>query len=271
MYPPLITHNKVPTCHQTRPVLLLLCVLAASLLLNKPAEASNKDNSRVQDSLQVVVNTHYINMHTGPGRGYPIFHSLEKGETITLLKSKTDWIKVVTAKGVKGWIHRKVINNTVGTHGQVVKLGIPERGDYSDRRWEIGVSFGEFESIPSIGIHGAYRITPNISAELRYNQATGRSSNSKLYSWGFVHQPFPEKRLSPFFTLANGELEISPNANLSQTQDQQDNFFMVGVGTYFYLSHRFMARLEYNNYTTLPDRDNNENIDEWKLGLSAFF
>lgn len=274
MYPPPLTarklaRGKTQAYHKALCLLQFTCLLMAGLLPSESPMASPIAKSK--NTLQVVVNSAYINVYTGPGRGYPISHALEKGETITLIKSKNDWIKVSTEKGLKGWINRRAMDSTVGVNGEIVRLSIPKRDDYSQRHWEIGVSFGEFENIPSIGIHGAYRLTPNISAELRYTQATGRSSNSKLYSWGLMHQPFPEWRLSPFFTLANGELEISPNSNLSQAQDQQDTFFMVGVGTYFYLTHRFMFRFEYNNYTTLPDRDSNENIDEWKLGLSAFF
>jgi hypothetical protein len=237
-----------------------LCVLTST-------QAHSKD----KEELKVISTTTYINVHTGPGRGHPVFHVIEKGETITLIKSKTDWIKVKTRKNIQGWVNRRDMDNTVGENGEVVKLGIPNRDDYSNRNWEVGFSIGEFDEVESIGVHGAYRMTKNLSAELRLNQATGRFSNSRLVSIGLVHQPFPEWRLSPFFTIANGQVSISPNSDLSQSQDQDDNFFLVGLGAYYYYSHRFMIRFEYNNYTTLPDRDDNENVDEWKLGLSAFF
>ncbi len=239
--------------------------LLISLLFSPLAFAKKKQE------LQVVVTDTYISMHTGPGRGYPIFHVLEKGEVITLLYSKTDWIKAETEKGLKGWVHRRSMDDTVGVNGESVELGIPQLGDFSNRSWEVGVSAGEFDNVESLGVHAAYRLTKNISAELRYSQATGSFSNSKIVSWGIVHQPFPEWKISPFFTLANGQIDISPNNNLSQAQDQDDNFYLIGTGLYYYLSHRFMVRFEYNNYTTLPDRNNNENVDEWRLGISAFF
>jgi len=224
-----------------------------------------------KEPLQVIANDTYISMHTGPGRGYPVFHVLEKGETITLLYSKTDWIKAVTAKGIEGWVHKRFMDDTVGTNGETVELGIPRRDEFSRRKWELGTTVGAFDnSIEVIGLHGAYRFTKNISAELRFSQATGRFSNSQFYSWGIVHQPFPEWRLSPFFTLANGQIDLSPNTNSTQ-ESSKDNFFMLGLGLNYYLTHRFMARFEYNNYTTLPDRDKNGNIDEWRLGITAFF
>ena len=40
--------------------------------------------------LVVTVNDAYLEMRTGPGRGFPIFHVVEKHEPITLLKKRTD-------------------------------------------------------------------------------------------------------------------------------------------------------------------------------------
>lgn len=223
------------------------------------------------EEIKLVVLDTYIDMHTGPGRGYPIFHVLEKGDEITLLYSKTDWIKATTAKGIEGWINKRFIDLTQGINGEKVELGIPELTDFNRRKWEIGASAGAFDnSIEVLGLNTAYRFTKNLSAELRFSQATGRFSNSQLISWGLVHQPFPEWKISPFFTLANGQIDISPNTNSTQASTK-DNFFMVGTGIHYYLNHRFMARIEYNNYLTLPDQDKNGNIDEWKIGLTAFF
>jgi len=227
--------------------------------------------SAKKEELNVIVNDTYINMHTGPGRGYPVFHVLEKGENITLLYSKTDWIKATTTKGITGWISRQNMANTIGPNGEAVELGVPLRDDFSRRRWEIGTAAGAFDNaIEVIGLHGSYRFTKHISAEIRLSQATGRFSNARLISWGLVHHPFPEWRLSPFFTIGNGQIDISANSNTTQ-DDSKDNFFLVGTGLQYYLTHRFMARFEYNNYTTLPDREKNGNIDEWKLGVTAFF
>lgn len=240
-------------------------LLIAALLFSSPSFAK-KD-----EPLQVVVNSTYISVHTGAGRGYPIFHVLEKGETITLLYSKTDWIKITTQKGIEGWVSRRFMNDTIGPNGELVELGLPEREEFSRRRWEVGVTAGAFDnSIEVLGVQTAYRFTKNISAEFRLAQATGRFSNNRLISWNLVHQPFPEWRLSPFFVIGNGQVDISANTNSTQ-EDSDDNFFMVGTGLNYYLTHRFMARIEYNNYTTLPDRDKNGNIDEWKVGITAFF
>lgn len=268
----LSTCNRGVTRLRKLTYLALISFLICSAFFSSNTAAFSLFSKPNDTPLEVVVDDTYISMHTGPGRGFPIFHVLEKGETITLLYSKTDWIKAVTKKGIVGWINRAFMDDTVGANGELVKLGIPQRDELGQSRWEIGVSAGAFDNaIEVIGVHTSYRLTNNLNAELRFAQATGSISSSQLISWGLVHQPFPEWRLSPFFAIANGQIDITANGSASQSQSGKDNFFMMGAGFNYYLTHRFKARFEYNNYTTLPDRDKNGNIDEWRLGITAFF
>lgn len=221
--------------------------------------------------LKVKTTDTYINMHTGPGRGHPVFHVLEKAEVVTLLKSKTDWIKVRTKKGKEGWMSRRDMQYTVGVNGEFVDLGIPNREDYIQRRWEVGFSLGEFKNVEVLGIHANYRFANNLSIEARLSQSTGSFSNSQFASLGFINQPFPNWKVSPYFTLAAGKIQTNPNATIVQTEDRNDNYLLMGAGAYYYFTHRILLRFEYNNYTILPSRDENENIDEWRLGISTFF
>lgn len=225
-------------------------------------------------SIEVIVTVSYLDMRTGPGKGFPIFHVVEKGENITLVKEKTDWIKVRTQKGKEGWIYRTNLAGTIGANGETVNLGIPKRGDVTKNPWELGATVGEFDDIESLGVHGSYRANNNISLELRFNQATGRFSNSQMFSWGVKHQPFPSWRLSPFFVLANGKVKVSPNSGLSQFQAREDSFFMLGVGSYYHFNHRIIFRFEFNSYNslnTVNSENGNDKIEEWKIGLSTFF
>jgi len=42
----------------------------------------------------VTVADPYLEMHTGPGVGYPVFHVVERGETVTIVKRRTDQLQV---------------------------------------------------------------------------------------------------------------------------------------------------------------------------------
>jgi len=260
MYQPTtITHRLCLKSIRTTLLLLLgLLVLAPQSLL-------------AQELIRVKSTTDFIDMTTGPGRGYPAFYAIERDEVVTLIKSKNNWIKAVTEKGIEGWIHRRDIINTVGINGEEVRLGIPSIEDYSNRRWEIGFSAGQFDEIPSLGLYGGYRFTNNLMLELQLTQATGNESKNNLMLVGLTHQPFPQWRFSPYFTLATGTFSTTVRSQGVQLDDSEDEVFMLSTGAYYYLSSRFMLKLALNQYTSLPSENSNPEINEIKLGFSSFF
>lgn len=223
------------------------------------------------DAIRVKSTAEFIDMHSGPGRGYPIFHVLEKNETVELIKRKNDWIKAVTDDGIEGWIHRRNMDNTVGVNGELVRLGLPSREDYSNRRWEIGFGAGQLDSAPSLGLSGGYRFTNNLTLDLQLKQATGSRSKNEIVSLGLIQQPFPEWRFSPYFTLATGTITTTVKTGEPRLDDPTDELFLVGIGGYYYLSNRFMLKLELNQYTTLPSENSNIELEEYKIGFSSFF
>ncbi|WP_179957519.1 SH3 domain-containing protein [Exilibacterium tricleocarpae] len=243
----------------------LLSVLLAGLLWGN---ASRADDAPLP---MVTIIDPYIELHTGPGRGYPIVHVSEKGEVVTILKRRTDWFKVQTRRGKLGWVKRRQMRDTLGPDGQLVNLGDPTLEDFLGRRWEFGFTGGDFEGADSLTASLGYRFNKNISAEIKVGQATGSFSNSKLVSLALVHQPFPEWRLSPFFTLGASQIQTEPDATLVATEDRTDNALLVGLGAYYYVSRRLMLRLEYSNHLILTSREVNEEINEWKAGISVFF
>ncbi|WP_075187042.1 SH3 domain-containing protein [Teredinibacter haidensis] len=242
----------------------LVIVLITSLLLPLQAQAKDK-------GVEVVVTDAFAEMHTGPGRGFPIFHTIEKGEKIRILKSRTDWYKVATEKGKKGWVYRDEFQNTLGLQGEMVDLSRPGREAFHKRRWELGVGGGDFSGARGLNTYLGFHLTQNISTELRYTQAFGSFSNSKMFALNAVHQPFPDWKVSPFFTLGTGNITISPSSDIVQTEDRDNGVLTVGGGFIFYVTRSFLFRLEYNDHTLLTKRGINEEVDEWKAGFSVFF
>ena len=84
----------------------ILIALLAALVLVAPAYAK-------RDTLKVVVAEPYIEMHTGPGRGYPVFHVADRGAQIEVLKRRTDWYEVRTDRGVTGWVRDAQLAQTL--------------------------------------------------------------------------------------------------------------------------------------------------------------
>src|SRR5262249_60332169 len=71
-----------------------LCALFA--LVACPVWADENERVQVADP--------YLELHTGPGRGYPIFDIAERGERVEILMRHTDWFMVRHERGQEGWV-----------------------------------------------------------------------------------------------------------------------------------------------------------------------
>jgi hypothetical protein len=224
-----------------------------------------------QQGYEVVVTDPYIELHTGPGGGYPVFHVVDRGSQIAVLKRRTDWFKIRTERGVEGWADARQLSRTVRPDGRPARIRNPDRDDYSERKREVGLQIGDFDGANILSVYGAWMFTPNLSAELWGSHITGDFSDGWMVNANVVHQPFPEWWLSPFFTLGTGIVSISPKATLVDSQDRTDQLAHVGFGLRAHLSRRFLLRAEYKSYVVFTSRDDNEEVEEWKAGFSFFF
>jgi hypothetical protein len=221
--------------------------------------------------LVVTVNDAFINVHNAPGRGYPIFHVVERGETITLLKMHTDWIKIKTTRGLEGWIKRRDMSLTLGPDGAAPDFADPKHADYLVDRTEIGAAFGDFDGAKSFNVNVGYRFTKNLSTELRVAENTGQYSDSQIIAIAILHQPFPEWRVSPYIGIGAGTLKTLPSTTLVQSEDRKDHLLQASLGAYVHITGRFFLRAEYCNDYILTSRNTNQEVNEWKVGFNVFF
>lgn len=223
------------------------------------------------DEYQVVVSDPYLELHTGPGRGYPVFYVIDRGATVTVLKRRTDWFKVRNDRGREGWVSRAEILATLGLKGDPLDLREPSRGDFASRRWEAGVMAGDFGGASILSLYGAYAFSDSLAVELTGSHVLGNFSTGVLGTLSLVHTFVPEWRVSPYFTLGTGVIVTSPKTTLVQGPDRTDQIAHVGAGLKGYLTRRFMARIEYRSNVVFTSRDDNEEVDEWKAGFAFFF
>jgi len=225
---------------------------------------------RDKEGVVVVVGAPFIELYVQPGRGFARFHAVEKNERIRLFKNRNDWYKVETQDGKIGWVPRRALQQIHDTEGYPLDFSTPS---WSERKhpWQLGLMVGEMDGAISYSLQGGYHFTANISGEIKYTQSFGESFNVRLGSLMLLHQPFPQWRTSPFFTLGAGTMKIYPDAVLVNAEDQQDTAMTVGGGVLFYVTHKVIARLEYNQHTLLTTREYNEEVEEWKAGFSVLF
>ena len=219
---------------------------------------------------EVVVANPYLEMRTGPGRGFPIYYVVGQGERITILKERTEWYKVRSPRGKEGWVHVDEMRYTSDLAGEPVDFGTRGLDDFRNRRWEFGVNGGDFGGAASLTAYLGYSLTPNIGLQLSGTQLMGNFSDGWIANGNIVMQPFPEWRVSPFFTIGTGIIRTEPQSTIVQAKDRTDEIVQAGLGANVYLSDRFMLRVEYKRHTVLTSRDDNEEINQWKAGFSIF-
>jgi uncharacterized protein YraI len=112
-------------------------LLVALVLLSAPAA------SREREHLQVFVTAPYLELRTGPGRGYPVFHVAERDEKVEVLFRRTDWFKVRTERGVEGWAAQRDMIRTVLADGSPFTFDLGDRSGFTSHRFEMGVFAGD--------------------------------------------------------------------------------------------------------------------------------
>ncbi|MEM7217693.1 MAG: SH3 domain-containing protein [Pseudomonadota bacterium] len=222
----------------------------------------------------VIVVEQFIEMHTGPGRGYPVFYVAAEGERLVLLKRRTDWFKVRLNRGdyieKEGWIRSAAIDGTIDERGEPVEFYSAGIGDFATRRFELGFGGGAFDGARTLEGYAAWAMTPNISLRLNATQILGSFSEGIMGTANVVMVPFPQWRVSPFFSIGTGIIHTEPQTTVVQAEDRTDEIASAGLGANIYLTRRFVLNLEYRRHTLFTSRDDNEEVDQWKAGFSFF-
>ncbi len=246
-------------CRSFRLLALLLPLLAAPMVCG------------AKEFLQVFVTAPYLELHTGPGRGYPVTQVVARDDGIDVLKRRTDWFKVRTERGVEGWASQGDMLQTVLADGTAFTFPLGDRAGFTSHRWEMGIFAGDYGGATLISGFASFSLNSQMMAELSISQFLGNASNGTLVDLGLTHVFLPEWRLSPFVSLGTGLVTIDPKGTLVAPLDRSDQTAYVGGGVRFYLTRRFFLRGEYKSHVVFTSRDDNEEVDEWKLGFAFFF
>jgi opacity protein-like surface antigen len=219
----------------------------------------------------VVVQDPFLELRSGPGRGFPVFHVVDRGTSVDLLRRRTDWIKVRSSDGTEGWVHRSQLERTLTPGGEPVTLPGPSPGARTEHRWEVGLVTGGLEGASVVGAQMAWAATPTLHVRADAAQLLGDYSNGWLGTVGVAHVFAPHWRVSPFVGIGGGVLYVEPKATLVQPDDRTDSTAYAGLGLRGYLTNRFLLQAEYRQFVVFTSRDDNEEIDAWTVSFVYFF
>jgi opacity protein-like surface antigen len=235
---------------------------------DKAAAKLEAEKARLQ---QVFVSEPYLELSSGPGRGFPVFHVVEREDSVDVLYRRTDWFKVRTERGVEGWARARDMRRTRLADGSPFVFNLGDRAGFTSHDWELGIGGGDYGGANLISAYGAISLTDNMKVELSLSQYLGNASNGYKAEAGITHVLFPEWRLSPFVGIGTGVVTVEPRATIVLPEDRSDQTAYAGAGLRFYLTRRFFVRADYRWHTVFTSRDDNQELEEWKVQIACFF
>jgi uncharacterized protein YgiM (DUF1202 family) len=228
-----------------------------------------------KESLLLEVIDPYVEMHSGPGRGYPIFYVIEQGEKVEVITRRPGWYEVRTENGKMGWTAAGQISRTIQKTGEPADLPTVSYGDYLKNSWRVGFNTGKFSSGELDG-SDTFSFTAGYSplswggVELVAGKFFGDASKGGFRSLNILIEPFSQWQVSPFILGGHGTLTIDSQPKLTPLNINDSNFNFYGVGVNYYIGRNFLFKSEYRSYSVSTD-NNNVSLKAWTIGFNTFF
>ncbi|HEX4596641.1 MAG TPA: hypothetical protein VH278_02560 [Burkholderiaceae bacterium] len=222
---------------------------------------------------KVEVAAPFIELHTGPGRGYPVFYVAGRHEWVEIKLRHTDWFLVRSESGKEGWVTRQQMEETLTQIGTKTTFREVLVDEYLHRRLEFGAGWGHFKSDPMLKVWIAYNFTDTLAVEATGGQVAGAFSGTNLWHLNLLVEPFSDWRVvpAPYFGLGLGHLINVPNASLVGNATTNARLADATVGLRYHLGERFLARLDYTQYLGYIADNRTDQYRAVTIGLGFFF
>ena len=213
----------------------------------------------------------YIELRTGPGRGFPVFFVAGRDEWIEIELRHTDWYKVRTDGGKIGWVNRQQLESTLTAAGGRKSFRDVLLDDYLTRRVQLGAAWGHFKSEPMLKLWGSYRLSETLSVEGTLGQVQGVFSGTDFWHLNLLAEPWSDRRFSPFAGIGFGKFKNFPNQSLIGAQTTDAKLANGVIGVRYHLSDRFVVRADYSLYTAFVADTHSAEYRAFTVGISFFF
>ena len=234
-----------------------------------PAPATASAAPASADRLQIT--EAYIELRTGPGRGFPVFFVAGRDEWIEIELRHTDWYKVRTDGGKIGWVSRQQLESTLTAGGVRKSFRDILLDDYLTRRVQLGVAWGRFKSEPMLKLWSSYRLSETLSVEGTLGQVQGVFSGTDFWHVNLLAEPWSDRRFSPFAGVGFGKFRNFPNQSLVGAQVTDAKLANGVIGVRYHLSDRFVLRADYSLYTAFVADTRSVEYRAFTAGISFFF
>ncbi len=249
--------------------LMCLLALASPVRAQQPAAAAGPGAAIVSE--QLTVSDPFLEMRTGPGRGYPVFFVVARGQSVVVELRHTDWFKLRAEGGQQGWVHRKQLETTLTAAGSSKTFRDIALDDYLARRVQMGAAWGRFKSEPMLKVYASYKLSDTLSIEGDLGQVQGVFSGTNFWHAALHSKPWSDQRLSPFFGVGVGQFKNFPNLSLVGATNTDAKLAHAIVGARFHLSERFVLRADWAIYTAFVADQRSTEYRAVTAGVSFFF
>lgn len=272
----------------------LLSSLACAEQTTSSLPADNLEAAKVE-TMKLEVIDPYVDMHTGPGRGYPVFHVIEQGETIEVLKRRPDWYEIRSSNGKTGWSKASQISRTLQPTGVPVDLPSVGHGDYLKNGWRVGftggqIAQGDIKGADTFSVNAGYRPLSWLGTELEGGKVYSNKVSGDYYGGNVLVEPFPlwnalldpltrwdikakalpNWKLTPYLLFGVGKMALDAQPQHTELGFDRSSYYNYALGANYYLARNFVIRGEYRWYSVSAN-DDTVKLEEWKFGFSTFF
>lgn len=246
-------------------------VSASSLAQSQASEPELAQSDSIF-SLEIIDS--FVEVRTGPGRGYPIFYVIEQGESVEVLTRRSGWYEVRSENGRTGWATSRQLSRTLQATGEPADLPSVSFGDYQKNKWRVGFTTGEYFSgeLKGADLFSAtlsYRFLGWLSVEGEAGKSFNSEIESEFWNFNLLIEPFSNWRLSPELLMGGGEISIDNQPELVSLGIDDSQFENYGLGLNYYVGRNFVVRGEYRWYSV--SADDTVTLESWKIGFNTFF
>jgi opacity protein-like surface antigen len=228
------------------------------------------DSSDETDAVVLEVAEPFIDMHTGPGRGYPIFNVVEQGETIQILKRKTNWYKIRSEDSKTGWANATQLAHTLKPTGVPVDLPEVSHGDYLKSRWRVGFTAGQLDGASTFSMTAGFRPFSWTEVEVEGGKIFDESVTSDYYGINLLVEPMPDWVITPYVSVGGGMFSFNNRQKVVVDDAGSPSYASLGAGASYYVVSNLVVRGGYRSYSISTDEDRVW-LNAWTIGLNVFF